>query len=511
MITARLVGFLLPLCLFTSLPAVSIQKDDPLLEESYNLSQKLGSGREQLYYLIEFCRVDALNNRPWEKTKEAALALFRLASTEQNMQLHAVAQKNGVTCLSYVDPVAAMELLTQINFERPRPGEWAYEDPRYNSAQATFNNLLVSLGKIPPRQAVANIIAKARFLGQTGQYPYLGVADVINRLPTSFKSEQNTLLNDATTFYASETGFYNRDEEFFRLLQTLNSASVDRTIMAQALTTFAHRLTSDPIHFPGDYYAEIEIKSNGRVFPFTDRNDAFLFQAFPLIQRFIPGKAPDLRQQNAKLAQATGNMTYVSGGFVQGNPTSEQAIQQHLQWMQESLIERIEACQDSNPQVAASLAQRLTELTSRIVGFSATVPGIARTNLSAARNLYDKQISDLGNLGNSVGKLRAMVALTSAAYHVGDSVQYESLSTQALDMGIRFFDSDVQAGRVGRREGFSELRDLIISTASLPSDILKIKVQNLPDSWLKNYLLLYEAAGHTQMNSPPTASKSCTD
>lgn len=505
----RLLVFIVPLCLFTSLSAVSMQKDDALLEESYSLSQRLGGGREQLYYLIEFCRVDALNKRPWGKTRDAASELFRLASTEQNMQLHAVAQKNGVTCLSYVDPSAAMDLLTRINFERPRSGEWAYEDPRYNAAQATFNNLLVSSGKIPSRQVVADIIAKARFLGQTGQFPYVGVADVINRLPALFKTEKNTLLNDAMSFYAGETGFYNRDEEFLHFLQALNSASVDQTIMARALSTFAHRLTSDPIRFPGDYYAEIQIKSNGKVFPFTDRNDAFLFQALPLIQRFVPGKAVELRQQNAKLAQATGNMTYVSGGFVQGNPTSEQSIQQHLKWMQESLIERIEACQ-GNPQVAASLAQRLTDPTSRIVGFSATVPGIARTNLSEARNLYDKQTSDLGNLGNSVDKLRAMVALTLAAYHV-DSGQYESLGTQALDMGIRFFDSDVQAGRVGRREGFNELRDLTISTASLPSDILKIKVKNMHDSWLKDYLLLYEAVGHTQMNSPPAASKSCTD
>ena len=510
MTTTRLVGVLLPLCLLTSLRAVSIQKDDPLLDESYNISRRLG-GNERLYYLIEFCRVDGLNNHPWDKTKEAASALFDLASTEQNMQLHVLGQKNGASCLSYVDPAAAAEQLTQINFERPRPGQWVYEDPRYNSAQTIFNNLLTSSGKFPPRRVVANIIAKAKYLGQTGQYPYLAVAEVINRLPSSFKNEQNTLLGDAVGFYASETGFYNRDEEFLRLLQTLKTPSIDKTIFAQALTIFVQRLNEDSIHFPGDYYAEIHVKSSGKVFPFMDRNEAFRFQAFPLIERFIPGKAAELRHLDSRLTQATGTMTYVPGGFVQGNPTSTQAAHQHLQWLQESLLERIKACQDTNPQATAILAQRLTDLPSRIIGFSASIPGIARLNSTEARSLYEKQLSDLGNVRDSVDKLRAMVALVPAAHHIGDFKQYEHLSTQALDMGIQFFNNDDQAKRAGRREGFSELRDLVTSTASLSSDILKAKVQNLPDGWLKGYLWLYEAVGRTQLKFPPAPSKSCSN
>lgn len=346
----------------------------PSLVSNYRLSQT-SSGQRKLIHLVEVCRVSVHSRSP-RLVKEVALDLFRVATTEQGIKSRVVGQKNAAACLSYADPVAAMELLSKVDFQRPRWGEWLYEDPRYNAAETIF----VNFAKLRPLD-ISTIGTKARYLGQTGQYPYFGIAKVIQHLPHSLRKEANALLNDALAYYSNEKGFYNRDEEFLRLLQSLNDSLVDKELVNQALASFVRRLKNDPIHLPGDYYSEVQIDSNGKTFSFTDRNQAFLFQAFPAIRRFDPASAAQLAGQDARFEQATDEMTYIPGGFVQGNLTSEQITRQHLEWLQASLVDRIqqiEECSGCNQQVASHLIQRLTELNSQ-TEFSAAIPDVVRS------------------------------------------------------------------------------------------------------------------------------------
>jgi hypothetical protein len=500
-VTRLLVVFLALLSILTGPPAGSTLTDDTLLDRSLKLSQKLG-GSEQIYYLAELCNVSTKVQAPAEKIKQYALAVYHLSSTEQNSELRAVGEKNGAACLSYVDAPAAMELLSKIDFERRRPVE--DEDPRYNAAEETFVNLLAK-SKSP--QVVDAITAKARYLGETGQYPYVGVAKVIASLAPSSKTRINILLNDAVTSYTTETGFRNRDEEFLRLFLSLRNSAIDKALAAQAATIFVERLKNDPISPRGDYYAEIHLIPSGEVLSFTDRSEAYRFWAFPQIQRLNPPLADRLRQEDPRLNGVTDKLRYVSGGFFQGDPMSPQASQQRFQWLQESLLDRVKECRDSNPAAALDVVQRLADSGSRIIGSSYVIPSLARSNRLAARIIYEKQLSQLEKLHNSIRRLQAMVALVPAAYHLGDTSEFEFLSAQAFDTGVRFYTT-ATADREQNREGFAELRDLITFTASQPVDILQTKVQILPDDWLKAYLWLYEAEGQARRNTPPAAATS---
>jgi hypothetical protein len=93
------------------------------------------------------------------------------------------------------------------------------------------------------------------------------------------------------------------------------------------------------------------------------------------------------------------------------------------------------------------------------------------------------------------------VALAAAAFRIGNLEQYRVLSAEAFDRGVQFFDADLGGKRAARRQGFSELRDLVLFTATQPRDILRTRVGNLPDGWLKTYLCLYEAGGHVSLKS----------
>jgi len=359
---AGLIGLALSVCLLASLHTTSPQTSPSPIEQSYLLSQdQTLNADERIFYLIELCHKSPLLNAPSEKVREWSMALFNFDTADQNMRT--VGQKNAVTSLSYVDPAAALDLLTRVSFERPAAGQWVYEDPRFNAAEKVFTNFLNTAK--PHNFSI--VTDKARYLGQTGQYPYWAMAEVIHHSPPPSRDEINKILTDALISYTDETGFYNRDEEFLYLvwgLKDLKDSGADKNLASRLVAAFVHHLTNDPTHIPGDYYAEVHIPSTAKVFPFTDRNAAFLFQAFPVIRQYNPALANQLSQQEPQLIQATENMSYVSGGFVQGDPRSEDAAEKHLQLLQASLIKRIKERRDCNPDSAEQLDRKSTRLNS---------------------------------------------------------------------------------------------------------------------------------------------------
>jgi hypothetical protein len=485
----RLFALILSLVSVLTCQAVSLQKEDALLDQSYALSQKLSS-TEQLYYLTELTRVSVLANAAPDKAQEWCLTLFRLASSMADARTRAAGQKNALDQLSHFNPVLAMELLPQIQV--PKSSELQYEDVRSDAVGPIFEDFL---RKQKPRD-LSSIIAQARYVGQTGQYPYRAMAALIHHLPQHFNADINTILNDAVSSYRHETGFYNRDEEFLVLVKSLPKAPANPDLKTRVLSAFVQRVTKEPIPFPGDYYSEIHLPS-GRVLPFTDRNRAFLFQAFPAVRQFNPSLAAQLQQEYPELDSAVEPMRYVSGGFVMGNPSSDYATEEHLRNVQSSLLERIKEQQDCNPQSAATLAQRVSDGSARIVAFSATVPALVKKSPTEAQVIYQKQLSAARELTDPSDKFRANVALAKASYYVSDYKKYEMLSRQSFDMGLVSFSEGLKdPHRIQRHQGFEELQDIVTFAASQQSDILKTKVQQLPEDWLKAYLLLYEIEGH---------------
>jgi hypothetical protein len=501
---ARTVVIAAYLVFLTAQPALCLQ-DDALLEQSYNLSQKLG-GSERLYYLIELCRVSAQLQPPATRAKQWCNEAYNVAA-EQGGKLRTAAQKNAVAFLSNLDAPGSLQLLTQIPFQKPKPGEFVYEDQRYNAAGKIFLNYL----KVKPGDLGAIAVA-ARSLGQTGQFPYRAIAALIDNFPPNQPGgDINNLLKDALAFYAAETGFYNRDEEFLVLLQSVSqSPSVNKDLAEHMAAAFVHHLDTDPIQLSGDYYAEVHVEPSGTVFPFVDRNAAFRFRAIGAIQRCNASLATQLIQQDPNLGQATtGELQYVSGGFVQGDPTAEEAAQQHLQWIQDSLVDRIRDCHASNPQSAAQLAQRLNNPESRILGFAAVASGFASSDKQRATAIYQTQFSELANLNSAMSRFRAIAALVRPAYRLGQAKQYESLSAQALDIGSSFVAEDTTANRVQNRKGFTELMDLVVFTAQ-SGDILKPRIQALPEDWLKAYLWLCEVEGRGKEKVRAPSLATCT-
>jgi hypothetical protein len=506
---ARLIAQLLTLSCLVGATAFSMQASDPLLDQAYRLNSTLSAvdKPEQLYHMIELSRVSTVVHVPPEQGKRLCVTLFSMASAEKDLRLRIVGQKSAARYLSYFEPVLAMSLLREVSVQQPEPNQPLYEDPRYNAADDVFLNYLL---KVKPR-GLSTITDTARYLGQTGQYPYHAMAMLIEHLPPAFRSETNSIVSDALASYGRETGYRNRDEEFLKLLRSLlQSSDVDRDLMGRAVSTFVQRLLHDPVDVPGNYYGQI-YPSRGTRLSFVDRKQAFLFQAFPVIRRFNSDLATELLQQYPQLDEATDNMRYISGGFVMGNVTPEQANIQHSAWIQESLLTAVKERAHCDSGSAAELAQQLTDIRSRIVGFSSTIPALAQQRPGEARKLYNSQVQEFASLRKPADKLPAEVALVGAAYSVGDP-QYRTMKEDAFESGVALFNSErSSADRVQNVPSLEQLKDLMAFTAASPSDSLNTRIQQLPDNWLKAYLLLYQAEARATLTTHPALTTKCSD
>jgi hypothetical protein len=477
--------------------AAAAQTSNTLLEQSYALSHTL-SGSERVYYLSELTHIATQVEPPPGAAEDWCLTSFQVASAENDPAVRIAGQKNALADLSFFNPALSMSLFLTLEVEYPDEHGMLLEDLRSDAADKIFKNYL---RKFRSRGLVA-ISAQARYLGQTGQYPYRAIANIASLLT---KEEAVPVLNDALGFYRHETGFYNRDEEFLYFLQTigaLDGSPVNGDFMKQAIDAYVDRLQNDSIQFPGNYYSEIHT-TIGAVVPFTDRNRAFLFRVFPLVRSFDPELATKLQNADQTLTRSASGMHYVSGGFVMGKPSSTSAAKKHQEWLQYSLLTRIKEQECSDPQAAVRFAQRLDNVKSRIIGFSTIVPSLASGNPQQARQLYKAQVSDFKVLRAPAEQAPAMVALARAANRLGEVQQYGNFSVAALNTAVSLVTNDTRGNSIMDHAGFADLKDLVLFDAGQKKAAgLSQQIDKL-DGWLKAYLLLYEAAG--QSNPAPAA------
>lgn len=492
----------LPICL-SAWAAVFAQvqnanKAVDLLNQSYSASGNIKDS-EQLYYLTDLARVSAAMSPHPPQTELWCRSLFVAASQVQDPLLRAAGQKNALMYLSSVDPVLALRRLDDVQVLKGQGGAIQDEDVRADAADTIFSNLWERFGA----KAIPDIERTAASLGASGQYPYRAAAAILKRLsPASddqSRTAANTLFRDAFESYRRENGFQNREEEFLNLLRSAGLSMVDSSLVDSALKLYVDRLAEQTALSHVHYYAEV-YTSQGSIVPFSDRNRAFLFMLMPVIRQFEFEKdfADKLIEQYPELKDASGEMHYVSGGFFFGNPSD--ANRQHIQWLQQSLLSQIKTLQDSAPEIALQMASRLTDRTMRIVGYSTVLPSLAKTNRSAALQLYADQVAQAQNLSDPSERLTATVALAEAAHYLGETADRSKFINESFKLALNMFNHDSRPVRTQKRKGYSELAQVASLAAESGSDSIVDQIQRIQSPRLKGHLLIAAAEGSAKQN-----------
>jgi hypothetical protein len=486
-----------------------------LLNESYALSNQMDDS-QQAYYLVDLTQ-QGMGIVPSERMLEWCKALFRLASQLKEPWDRSANQKNAIVALSRFNPELAMEIFPQVD---PPPTDKATlrEDVRANAANTIFGNFWKAVGS----NGLSEIENQSRTIAKTGQYPYAAIAHILGEMEKTPDVELHKMAADifreALEFYKQETSrFENRDEEFLQFFIDRQDSQVtvapkikDVALLKDALHAFVDNLMEKRAEKQASFGADI-YTSNGLEVSFTDRNKAFLFFVFPLIQKLDAPWAANLMQRNSSLALATRQMSYLSKGFVNGNPTAEEAAHMHDEMWQNSLVAAMRDLYRANPRTAIQKASELTDPAKRIEGFSWIITGMAQTDVAGANRLYSQEISELQNLTNGKDKLHALVALARAADAIHDSENFKTFSFAALDLGAQLFEQDSRIRptlRTNRRDSYQALKEIARFGTAHGLGSLVTQIRQIPDIALKAYLLISAAQGMDDATRSPSFSLS---
>jgi hypothetical protein len=474
-----------------------------LLDESFGLSNQIEDS-SRVYYLLPLTQAGAKTQHPRER--EWCKQMFQAAQNVRDPWDRVALEKNAVVALSGVDSSAAMELLWRV--EAPTPDERGNypEDVRADAVVAVFPKYLddkIKAGQTNDSEArihnaLGEIHSHAIHIAQTGEYPYRAMERVITTL-VQRKNEQSAIdliFTEAGRFYSdTKPKFRNRDREFLVLLQTASNSVSNPVLVHAGIDQFVKNTKVPASQADVSFEAEYRTRA-GDIIRFNDRNRALLFRALPSIAKADPGLAKSLTAELASFNKASEDMTYISGGVVEGSFSAEQTSAMHAKMRQISLLGLIRAKQQTDPSQAAKLTDEVTDDGLRVVAVASTLPGLIRVDLNAARVTYNDQRSKLQEMGDGPARLAATIALAKAASDARNESDFRTLGREAFSQAAEVYKTDYRERpdvRPDLRKGYSELSDMAQFLATHDFAWAMDLIRSIQNTELRAHLLTFAA------------------
>jgi hypothetical protein len=474
-----------------------------LLDESFALSAQIEDS-SRVFYLLSLTQAGAKSQHPREQ--EWCNQMFQAAQNVRDPWDRVALEKNAVAALSRVNPTAAMDLFWRVeapaadergNYpEDVRADAAAVVFPRYFEDQIQTASAKGSESRI--HSALDEIHHHAIQIAQTGEYPYRAMASVIKKLAQK-KDEQsdiNLIFTEAVRFYSeTKPKFRNRHAEFLVLLQTAIDTVSDPVLIHAAIDQFVKNMKVPAVLANISFEAEYRTQA-GEIVKFNDRDRSLLFRALPSIRKADPGLAKSLDAEFANFNRASENMTYISGGVVEGSFSAQETAAMHARMRQIAVLSLIQARQQNNPAEATKLIEELSDGGLRVVAVASTVPGLMLVDPNAAKAAYNDQRSKLQDISDNRARLAATIALAKAASAADKHGDFRSLATEAFSEATEIYRADYRERpdiRPDLRKGYSELSDLATFTATHDLGWLIELIRSIQNIELRAHLLTFAA------------------
>ncbi len=317
-----------------------------------------------IFELVRLTRI-AADGDP-ERMKAMSKELFTLAFRMPVGWDRIAEEKNALVPLSKVDPQLAIELLSKVENPEPHPRTMNFpEDVRADAATYIFPNYWYFAGE----QGLVEIRNLAKYIGDTGEYPYRAIGVVLDDISKSRnihgKEVSGEIFMDAVAYYQRRSKFLNTNEEFLEFLRKTRFA-VPMSHYILALRIFVNRLTSE--ESKNTHYVA-EISTSTGTFRFHDENESLLFQAFPLIFEIDRSWAAEMIARYSNLRHATGKVIYRAAGVIVGKPPESQLSRLQDDVLQLALGHTLEELQQTNPSQALLLAKKLSNRQGSLFSF----------------------------------------------------------------------------------------------------------------------------------------------
>ena len=234
----------------------------------------------------------------------------------------------------------------------------------------------------------------------------------------------------------------------------------------------------------------------GDTIRFTDRNKALLFRALPIIRKADPDLAKSLATEFSNFNRASEDMTYISGGVVEGSFSPQETAAMHAKMRQISLLILIQARQQTDPVQASKLTSELSDGGVRVVAVASSLPGLMRVDPHAAKVAYNDQRSKLQEIGDDRARLTAAIALAKAASAAENEIDFRDFAGQAFSQAVEMYKADYRERpnlRPDLRKGYSKLSDLARFAAVHDLNWGMDRIHSIQNMELRAHLLTFAA------------------
>lgn len=477
--------------------AASESSPEDLLWRSYVSGRNLPS--EERCFLI-FRLAEASEQirtaRSQARAETWSKELFRRASELPPSWNRTAFQKNSLETLSTVDPPAAFQLLPKVDAPSGDAADTP-EDLRSSAAQKIFSRLWDTKGI----SALEPVRSEARQIGLTGEYPYLAMGRISERLVDQ-KNTDNVLLifREALDFYTKGPHVRSGDRDFVNYLEG-EWQYLPPPLQEEALRDVVAHLTRQEDSDPKVTQTSRLVTDKG-VVSFHNDKVALLYRILPKVRQLDPEWANRLEDEFPDLMQtASGGKLQYSSDIRVANTTG--ASQGEVATvvgtgLQVGVLNHLRQEAATDPYQAANLLPSLSDpelqseaLASLAAAFASKDPGHAAELLAEAQKTTDKLTSE-------VAKLRALVSLAEGAVALHDYPQAELAMQKAFDLGEEVLseDLDLHPGQaIYTSESLEELSVVTRLGTQVAFRSTMMRLDHLKNETLRAYLLIAAAEG----------------
>jgi hypothetical protein len=403
-------------------------------------------------------------------------------------------EKNALVAMAKINPERAVTLFVQQDPPDQSEQDADLEDLRTYGARTIFPQFWQKEGK----KALPQLEKLAKWLGSTGEYPYVGMTPVILSVAKYDRRRATELFNEAVSFLSYDPGFAITNDDYTEfLLETHHVADPGslRRALSEALKSFARPTTrrEQPQRF--------EIRTPAGVFTVDSETEYLVYRLLPVFRAVDPSRGTQILKEYPSLRSAPklpadAHIVMTATIAVESNTDAADMAR----GLDEDKVFRVNELSTSNPNTAAGLARSVSDPDMRVLAMAVAARTYRRINARKADLWVHVARKRLADMPTSPTKLRLLVALARYEFSVQNTSVAYDLTTRAFDFGEELFAQQMRAspGRMAYTSaGAKELSNLAECAGQFGPEPAKVisRTEEISDEVLRAQLLVAIARG----------------
>jgi len=460
------------------------QPDSPvgLLKSCARYAQGMNPS-ERAFLMVRIAETAARHGYP-ESTIWSRQA-FQVASNLPKDWNRTALQKNALRALAKTRPEEALHLLGTIEGPDFTSDTRIPEDPRASAATEIF----VEAYKADGKRSVDELDEVSRFLGQTGEYPYVAWGSLMATFLANNPDDLRQEIRNAVYFYSRATGRIRaEDDEYLQMIEAVQNLAAP-SVLKSAVQAGLDHIQSEK--FPDNESFMAKSGSPESRVSFNDRKTALLYQWSPLVRKFAPESYASLEKSIPAPNAKTPQQPFTAEIIGQNGASLPELRQRLADRMQEGIT--IDDATKA-PELAMSDAERINSLAVRSDALSSAALAMRDADATWRLKFLSASRSALAQVQTKDSSyLHALADLTAAYYHLDMKEDALEGVQNGLSLGIEVVSESSDAHpetATMLQDGYGDLAELVMIGMRISPRSVLPAVRNLQNGAVQANLMV---------------------